>query len=155
MVYITKYGDAANAIHDRGSNPRTTSFVRRMVRCEHNKSKYRKQNGDNGPIFRHERKIGENGRCNPVSTRVESPSITARAKRNGYVLINVPIKYMHLVPFLLDVLEENKRKRQETIAILRESIGAEIMSMVEEKKAIFGNKMKLSALSQALLVLPQ
>ncbi len=153
MVYGAEPRHAADAIHTRRNNPREPRSLWPVVRRERDKSEFDKQGRGNWPVLRHECPFDESGLQHTLSARLGSSGITARAARNGYVLTSVPNKYMHLVPCLLDVLEENKRRRQRSIKILIGSIGNEIMTMVETKRAICDKK-RLLSLSEALRMKP-
>ena len=57
---------------------------------------------------------------------------------------------MHLVPVLLDVLEENHRLRMFSLKVLHTSIGDDLLAMAEEKRVI--RLRNLVSLSAALLM---
>ena len=153
MVCRTKPCDATDAIHTRRKHPGEPRSLRPMVRRERDKPESDKQNRDNRSILRRECAFDESGLHHPFTACLGSSSIATRAARNGYVLTDVPLKYMHLIPYLLDLLEERKRRRQRSIKILIETIGDEIMAMVEMKRSIC-DKTKLLSLSNALRMKP-
>lgn len=153
MVHGTEPRDAANAFHARRDRPGRSTEIRRLVRRKCDQSELDQQARNNGSILRHECTIKKNRFGNPVPESMGGSSIAVRASRNGYVLTDIPEKYMHMIPLLIDFLEERKRLRRRSINILMGTISDQLVSMVEMKRSICDKK-KMASLFEALQMKP-